>query len=220
MDYKKELEHNFESAEAFSRAFKTLYKVSPNEYRKQRMQTFISHKPYLDETHVTHLLKHVNVHPKIVEIDDILVGGFRAEVSLRQKELKELWESFYDLLSMLSITHKKRRKFGVYEAFDEQMHYYIHEDMESHEVFGLEVFPDDELPDYFIRKQVKKGRYAVFTHHGSMRTLQRTIDYIWKTWILNTKEVHDAREPFELYDERFLGYNHPDSEIDIYIAIL
>ena len=30
-----------------------------------------------------------------------------------------------------------------------------------------------------------------------------------RTWLLNTKEEMDCREDFEMYDERFLGYDHP-----------
>jgi len=33
------------------------------------------------------------------------------------------------------------------------------------------------------------------------------------------KKVLDSREDFELYDERFWGYNYPDSQIDLYIHI-
>ena len=29
----------------------------------------------------------------------------------------------------------------------------------------------------------------------------------------------DFREDFELYDERFLGYDHPESRIDLYIPV-
>ena len=65
----------------------------------------------------------------------------------------------------------------------------------------------------------KKGRYAVFTHHGGLQTLSQTINYIWGTWILSTKEVLASRDSFELYDERFHGYADADTEIDIYVAI-
>ena len=44
--------------------------------------------------------------------------------------------------------------------------------------------------------------------------------YIWGTWFLDTKETLDMRDDFELYDERFLGFDNPDSQIDIYIPIL
>jgi len=49
--------------------------------------------------------------------------------------------------------------------------------------------------------------------------LPQTFEYIWGTWFLETEEELDLREDFELYDNRFLGYDHPDSEVDLYIPI-
>lgn len=50
--------------------------------------------------------------------------------------------------------------------------------------------------------------------------LKKTFEYIWGTWFIGTKETLDCCEYFELYDERFLGYDHPDSQIDLYIPII
>lgn len=210
------IENNFESAEAFSRAFKSVYKVNPSTYRKNRIQTFASGKPRLDDEKITHLVEHINVHPKIVELSEIEIAGVRYEISLHQDELKEHWETFYALLPAQYMT---RKKFGVYESFDEQTHYKIHEDMQFCEVFGIEVNAADNILDGFVRRKIQKGRYAVFTHHGSLHTLTNTINYIWGTWILSTKEILDSRDSFELYDDRFLGYDDTDTEIDIYVAI-
>jgi len=49
--------------------------------------------------------------------------------------------------------------------------------------------------------------------------LLRTFEYIWGTWFFTTKEEIDWREDFEMYDERYLGYDHPDSEIDLYVPV-
>lgn len=77
----------------------------------------------------------------------------------------------------------------------------------------------DGVPEGVVTKVLKAGRYAVFTHRGSLSMLRRTFDYIWGTWFLTTREEVDGREDFELYDERFLGYDHPDSEVDLYIPV-
>lgn len=42
------IERGFESGEAFSRAFKAAYKVSPTLYRKNRLDLFIGSKPRLE----------------------------------------------------------------------------------------------------------------------------------------------------------------------------
>ena len=46
-------DNNFESAEAFSRAFKTVYKVNPSTYRRNRIHTFTSGKQRLDDEKIT-----------------------------------------------------------------------------------------------------------------------------------------------------------------------
>ena len=50
------------------------------------------------------------------------------------------------------------------------------------------------------------------------RNTSQTIDYICKHGFSLRKKEIDFRETFELQDERFLGYHHPESEMDIYIS--
>ncbi len=128
------LDNNFESAEAFSRAFKSVYKVNPSTYRSNRIHTFASGKQRLNDEKITHLMEHINVHPKFVELPEIEIAGIRNEVSLHQDELKEHWEAFYKLLPE---QYRNRRRFGVYESCDNLTHYMIHEDMQFHEVLGV-----------------------------------------------------------------------------------
>ncbi|MFR5077785.1 MAG: GyrI-like domain-containing protein [[Clostridium] innocuum] len=62
------------------------------------------------------------------------------------------------------------------------------------EVLGFEMNAADMISDTFVRRKIQKGRYAVFTHHGGLQTLSQTINYIWGTWILSTKEVLASRD--------------------------
>lgn len=213
------LENSFESPEAFSRAFKSRYKISPLQYRRQQIQTFVSSKKRLDEENWEHLLHHVTVHPRIVELSEIKIAGIRQEVQPHHQDLKKLWEFFFPLLESLPNKKLTGRKFGIYESFEANLHFKINEDMLLNEYFGIEVTSFNDLPEHYVTKVIPSGRYVVFTHHGSLETLSQTIDYIWGTWMLSTKEELDNRDPFELYGEKFLGYEHPDSEIEIYIAI-
>ena len=87
------------------------------------------------------------------------------------------------------------------------------------EVAAVEVSSFDNLPSPFIPKILKGGKYAVFTHTGSLKSLSLSFRYIWSTWFLTTDEQLDGREDFELYDERFLGYDHAHSQIDLYIPV-
>lgn len=213
------LEAGFESAEAFSRAFKQLYQVSPQLYRKNRLDICIGAKARLDEGLLDHLAANVTVHPQIVTLSEIKVAGIRGQTTLKDNKLKELWDHASPRFSQIPHQVNNARGFGICEACQENTLYTMNADVLFTEVAGIEVHSFNGLATTFTRKILPAGRYAVFTHRGSLKMLPKTFDYIWGTWFLTTNHKLDYREDFEIYDTRFLGYDHPESEIDIYIPI-
>ncbi|PJJ28717.1 AraC family transcriptional regulator [Lacrimispora celerecrescens] len=213
------IEYGFDSPEAFSRAFKAIYKVSPQSYRQNRLDIFIGGKERLDTGLLDHLARNVTVHPRIVELLEIRVAGIRGETTLRDNRLRELWDRTNSLYRQIPNRIPGGRFFGICEACAENTLYTMNEDILFTEVAGTEVSSFEGLTEPFVQKVIPGGRYAVFTHRGTLRMLPQTFDYIWGTWFLTTKEELDWREDFELYDERFLGYDHPDSEVDLYIPV-
>ncbi len=213
------LDSGFESSEAFSRAFKAVYRVSPQAYRGNRLDILLGAKERLDTGLLDHLARNVTVHPKIVELPEIKVAGLRGETTLRDNKLRELWERANGLFPQIPGIVKGGRGFGICEACQSNTLYTMNDDVIFTEVAGAEVSSFDGLPEILVRKIIPGGRYAVFTHRGTLSMLPRTFDYIWGTWFLTTKEEMDDREDFEMYDARFLGYDRPDSEIDLYIPV-
>lgn len=213
------MEHGFDSPEAFSRAFKAVYRVSPYTYRRNRLDTFIGAKERLDRGLMDHLTRNVTVHPKVVELPEILVAGLRGETTLRDNRLRALWERTNALSPQIPDRLPGGRVFGICEACRENTLYTMDGGVCFTEVAGVEVTSLDRLTAPFVGKVLAPGRYAVFTHRGSLGMLPQTFEYIWGTWFLTTREELDGREDFELYDQRFLGYDHPDSEIDLYIPV-
>lgn len=213
------LQNGFESPEAFSRAFKAAYRVSPQTYRKNRLDAFVSGKERLDAALLEHLSRNVTVRPKLAELPEILVAGLRGETTLRHNRLPQLWQRTMALYPQIPHRIPGGRGFGICEACRDNTLYTMNSDVLFTEVAGAEVSSFDGLAAPFVQKVLPAGRYAVFTHRGTLRRLPQTFQYIWGTWFLNTTEELDTREDFELYDERFLGYDHPDSEIDLYIPI-
>lgn len=212
--------HGFASGEAFSRAFKAAYNATPWTYRKNRLETFVSCKHRMDLPRLEHILNNVTVHPKIVEIPDLLVSGLRGETTLRDNKLAELWWHFNAIAHTVPSPAPGARGIGVCESCTSGNTLYgMSDNIPFTEVAGIEVTSLDGLPAPFVGKQVKGGRYAVFTHRGSIARLSQTFEYIWGTWFLVTREELDAREDFELYDQRYLGFDDPNSEMDIYIPI-
>lgn len=214
------IENGFESSESFSRAFKTIYKTSPITYRKNRLDLFISGKQILDQSKLSHVVNQLTVHPKIVEMPEILVTGIRGQTTLADNVLPLLWDELNNISHMIPDVSEPKLAFGICEACIEGNDLYsINNNSLFSNVVGIEVnsFQSCHLP--FVNKRIKAGKYAVFTHLGCICHLYQTYNYIWGTWFHTTNEVLDNREDFELYDHRFLGRENPMSETDIYIPI-
>lgn len=214
------MEYGFESSEAFSRAFKAMYRMSPSVYRKNRLDLIISNKERLGPELITHRADCITVHPRIVELPDLKMAGLRCTTSLRDNVVPQLWGQFMAIRDQVPHQKAGGLGLGVCEACSEENSLLsMNENIVFSEVAGVEVDSFEGLPEHFAAKIVKGGRYAVFTHKGSLDGLRKTFEYIWGTWVFNTKEVLDDREDFEGYDGRFYGSDHPDSEMDIYIPI-
>lgn len=207
----------FESSEAFSRAFKSIYKVSPIEYRKNRIDVFVGKKKKLELDFMRHLVGNITIKPVIKEIEKIKVIGIKDKVILENNSLPDLWEKFRKVHHIVPNTLPSKRVFGICEAISEI--HLVSESMEFNEIIGLEVNSYDVIPNSFVSKTIKEGKYAIFTHTGSLDNLDKTYEYIWGTWFLSSKEELDIRDDFEVYDERFLGPSNVNSRIDIYIPI-
>lgn len=209
----------FESPEAFSRAFNSVYNVSPQIYRQNRLDSLMSKKERLDNGLLEHLTSNITVHPKFVELPEIKVVGIRGETTLRDNKLKELWDNAGRLFGKIPNRVPSGRGFGICEACHENTLYTMNNDVIFSEVAGVEVSSFDGVEKPFVRKIIPGGRYAVFTHRGTLRMLNQSFNYIWGTWFLATDEEIDSRKDFEMYDERFLGYDNPNSETDLYIPV-
>ncbi|WP_049765305.1 GyrI-like domain-containing protein [Alkaliphilus metalliredigens] len=69
------------------------------------------------------------------------------------------------------------------------------------------------------QKQFTGGKYARFTHTGKVDTLLQSYQYIWGTWLFVSNVELEVQDDFECYNERFLGADNLQSQIDIYFPI-
>lgn len=74
------------------------------------------------------------------------------------------------------------------------------------------------VPPSLTVKTVPAGRYAVFTHRGSIARIGVTMGFIHGEWLPKSGRTAREAPELELYDERFKGAAD-DSEMDIYVPI-
>src|SRR5215475_2249447 len=70
-------------------------------------------------------------------------------------------------------------------------------------IAGVEVPDFSDLPREFSRVRIPEQRYAVFAHKDHISTIRRTVSTIWNQWLpASPYKVADAPN-FERYDEKF-----------------
>jgi AraC family transcriptional regulator len=75
-----------------------------------------------------------------------------------------------------------------------------------------------EVPPGMVTVKLPAGKYAVFTHRGSIKDFPSTVRYIWTKWMPEHRDIYREAPDFELYDERFDPVS-ASGEVDVYIPV-
>lgn len=205
----------FETPEGFTRAFKNRYCTTPTEYRKNGIDVLIGNRHSalaLDQTVITY----AGLSPKIMTVEEISIIGIRFNTTINGKETVAMWQKFHGQIPHDLLSNKQ---YGVFEAVKDCTLQSFHADRESTAFIGVETPENYPVPEHMLSKKLCGGKYAVFTHKGTVDTLIQTYQYIWGVWFPKSGFQIADRDDFECYTERFAGADHDKSEIDIYFPI-
>lgn len=211
--------YQFESQEAFNRAFKKLYKISPGTYRNNRIDSIVGNRKQLTPLNLRHLTSGLTLQPEIKIVSETKIVGLSGKSSLSCNNRPNMWNMFNPRINEIKHLAEGIRGYGICEADPDFDMCRFDENTESSEIVGVEVISFEDIPRGMIKKFLTGGKYAVFTHKGKLDKLGMTYEYIWGTWILCSGVELDMRDDFEFYDERFLGYDNELSQMDIYIPV-
>lgn len=213
------IEYQFESQEAFTRAFKRSLKITPGVYRRNRIDVIVGKKIQLTPSKLRHLLTGITIEPKLIHFEGAHIVGLRRKTTIRENNIPLMWKEFNPRLGEIQNRVESIRAYGICEVDPEYDMTKFSEDTTFSEFVGVEVTSFSDIPTGMDIKTLSMGRYAVFTHKGKLVDLKTTYDYIWGTWIPCSGYELDMRDDFEYYDERFLGRDNELSQFDIYIPI-
>lgn len=211
------LDCGFESPEAFSRAFKAVFGRSPVDYRKAGLDLVVNAKREMAPEDVAHIAHNISRTPELVMLKETRVAGLRGTTSLSDNRFPELWEEFLHLHKDLFIAAGA----GYCICETQQTTYTKDGDVLFTAMVGSPVHDVTALPPSLSldQKVLRAGKYAVFTHRGTLANLFKTYKYIFGTWLQTTKAQLDDREDFEVYEREVLSFDDPDNEVKIYIPV-
>lgn len=210
------LDAGYDSQEAFTRAFKSMFGVTPGRLVRGGVKAPVVEKKRATLEMIEHLKGGITMEPKFVErAGETLIGmggsfkegSFEAigrlwdRFNLRENEIQNIAGDY-----ALGICCSKHDQIPIQPG--DSMVY----------IAARPVKSSQPLPEGMVAVQLPATRYAVFTHSGPLSNLMHTINYIWGTWLPRSSYKHSESFDFELYDERF-NPDTMDGEVDIYIPI-
>jgi AraC family transcriptional regulator len=186
------LDADYGSHEAFTRAFRDHFGVTPEAVRSS---TCLDHlklqEPILmDSTLIDNLQA-----PRFEAANAFLVAGVGDRFSHENGAgIPGLWQRFHQTSADIP-GRIGRVAYGVCCNGDDAGNFDY--------IAGVEVSDYSDLPREFAKVRIPAQRYAVFTHREHVSTIRRTVNTIWNHWLpASGLKIADAPN-FERYDEKF-----------------
>ena len=186
------LDADYSSHEAFTRAFRDHFGVTPESVRAA---TCLDHLK-LQEPIVMNstALDHLKA-PRFETSKPLLIAGISERCTHENggAGIPNQWQRFNQKVDDIPDRIGKVA-YGVCCNGDDSGFDYI---------AGVEVADFSDLPREFARVRIPEQKYAVFTHAEHISTIRRTINTIWNHWLpISGLKAADAPS-FERYDEKF-----------------
>ena len=204
------LDCQFDSQEAFTRAFKQLFNITPAQYRKQNDPFRLLYKDQFSPHMLEILQNEISMEPEIILRPAQKLVGISQQYDNSDLSLPKLWSAFRPYRENIP-NSAGNDAFGIYEAYEEQGDNVIFS-----YVCCLEVTNFDDVPDNMVTRELPEQLYARFTHKGSIANLGSTLKYIWGSWLPKSKYDYLPKPDFELYPH---GYNVADENSEMYLHI-
>jgi AraC-like DNA-binding protein/predicted transcriptional regulator YdeE len=198
----------YESQEAFSRAFKQVFDITPHQYRELGGKNQFPHKVQLSLGYLEHIERQGALTPELLERGSLyLVGlhtnyyGVDSEKNNLAAKLPALWQSF--LARMAEVPGALRgMAYGVIQqAFDDDQLSY------TAAVAVAGPLADGAVPIGMVALTLPPACYAQFEHRGPVHNLDHTVDFVYSNWLLTSGERHTHGADLELYGAAY----HPTS---------
>jgi AraC family transcriptional regulator len=152
------------------------------------------------------------MEPKFVTKEAFKVVGMSYIGKNENQEIPQLWEVFN--IRMKEVKSAEPCCYGtcfgdVEGAAEDEFEYVA--------CVAVEGTPD--IPEGMVMREIPAHKYAVFTHHGSLKTLHDTYQYIYNTWLPQSGYELDGKFDMEMYDDDFNMDVWDNSKFYIYVAV-
>ena len=203
----------FGSQEAFTRAFKSKFALTPGEYRKRGVLDDISFHLFIPTN--KHWSKAMNIKietkPAMTLIgQQDFFNGHGMENANNFDVIPKLWRRFNAAMKTLSA--EPEWTYG-YVALSEQPN---RGQLTYVAGFNKDDGPND-LPDA-VSVSVPEQLYAIVPHHGLLKNIGETLDAFWAQWLPDSNYKMKGDINIEVYGSRFQA-DSVDSYFETWVPV-
>ncbi len=211
------IDYQFDSQESFTRSFKGVFGLTPNEYRKNGVNILAHRRSSLSAERIEHLQQNVSLEPTIITEPQRSLVGIHCQTSSVQNNVPMLWQVFMRRQHEID-NSLDNGQFGVsgYKDFDPTQ---FSTNTMIDKWAAIEVSAVETIPEYMVAYELSGGTYARFSHRGGKRNVQMSFEYIYSTWLPNSIYEIDNRDHFEYYPKDYKGPENLASELFIFLPI-
>jgi len=187
------LDCQFESHASFTRSFKQLFRITPEDYRKNADPFRLIYKDQFSPHMLHHLQNRLVMQPEMVTRPQVKVVGIARQYQEEDLDMKTLWSAF--IPNVKQITNRVGMDaFGIYEEYNES-----DSGVGFTYICSVAVSDFNQVPDGMITRTIPEHLYAVFRHEGPISSLPETLKYIWGSWLPKSNYDYVEKPDFELY---------------------
>lgn len=182
------LDAGYGSHEAFTRAFRDQFGLTPEAVRAQgNLANMSLVEPFrMDESLIVELEP-----PRFENGRILLIAGLGQRYSFETNHgIPQQWQHFLPHLGNIP-GQVGDTAYGVCCNPDGTGNFDY--------IAGVEVANFDDLPSEFSRVRIPAQRYAVFTHRDHVSRMRATVYTIWNKWLPSSGYEHEDAPNFELY---------------------
>ena len=187
------LDADYGSHEAFTRAFRDHFGVTPETVRAaSRLDNLKLQEPIVMDSTLTDKLQ----PPRFETGKPLLVAGISERCTHENggAGIPNQWQRFHQKVGDIP-DRVGQVAYGVCCNGDDSGNFDY--------IAGVEVSDFSDLPREFSRVRIPEQRYAIFTHRDHISSIRRTVNTIWNHW-LPASGLKAADAPnFERYDTNF-----------------
>lgn len=142
--------------------------------------------------------------------------GLHAAMSFREPAIRQLWQTLGPRVA--DITNRVGRNFISMRIYDPPLETAPLPDSQFVQWAAVEVSDFDRVPRALQTHVLSSGLYAVFTHHGTADSFDRTAELIFGQWLPSSQYELAPREFFEVLGPHYRP-DDPEAREDVWIPV-